>query len=157
MAVKAIPDGYHSVTPYLIVKEPAKALEFYAKAFGAKEVMRLADPGGGIMHAEFQVGDSKVMMAGEYPDMGALSPQTIGGSPVSLCLYVENVDEMFQQALAAGAKERRAVQDQFYGDRSGTLEDPFGHTWTVATHKEDLTEEEIGQRFAAMMQQGQDK
>jgi PhnB protein len=134
MAVTFIPEGYHSVTPYLIVKDAAKALEFYQKAFGATEVMRMADPNGDIMHAEFQVGDSKVMMAGEFPHMGALSPQTIGGSPVSLCLYVENVDAMFQQALAAGAKEKRAVQDQFYGDRSGTLEDPFGHTWTVATH-----------------------
>jgi PhnB protein len=153
MSVKSIPDGYHSITPYLIVKEPAQALEFYQKAFGAIELIRMADPNGGIMHAEFQVGDSKVMMAGEFPQMGAVSPQTLGGTPVSLCLYVENVDECFQQALAAGAKEKRAVQDQFYGDRSGTLEDPFGHTWTIATHVEDLTKEQIEQRFAQMMGQ----
>jgi PhnB protein len=150
MAVKYVPDGYHSVTPYLIVKEPAKALEFYKKAFGAKEIMRMDDGHGGIMHCEFQIGDSKVMMAGEYPQMGALSPQSIGGSPISLCLYVETVDEMFQQALAAGAKEKRAVQNQFYGDRTGTLEDPFGHTWSIATHIEDLTQEQIEQRAAEM-------
>lgn len=153
MAVHFIPEGYHSLTPYLIVKDAAQALEFYKKALGAKEVLRMSDPNGGIMHAEFQVGDSKVMMAGEYPEMGALSPQTIGGSPVSLCLYVENVDEMFQQALAAGATQRRPVQNQFYGDRSGTLEDPFGHTWTIATHIEDLTQEQVEQRFAEMNQQ----
>ncbi len=155
MAVKYIPEGYHTVTPYLIVKEPKQALEFYKKAFGAKELLRLEDPSGGIMHAEFQIGDSKVMMAGEYPDMGAVSPQKLGGSPVSFCLYVEKVDEMFQQALAAGAKERRPIQDQFYGDRSGTLEDPFGHTWTIATHIEDLTQEEIEQRAAKMAQKSQ--
>ncbi len=152
MAVESIPDGYHSVTPYLIVKEPAEALEFYRKAFGAVELVQMADPHGGIMHAEFQVGDSMVMMAGEYPDMGAISPQTLGGTPVSLCLYVENADQVFSQALAAGAKELRAVQDQFYGDRSGTLEDPFGHKWTIATHIEDVTPEEVAERFAKMMQ-----
>lgn len=151
MAVNYIPDGYHAVTPYLIVKDPAKALEFYQKAFGAKEVLRMSDPNGGIMHAEFQVGDSKIMMAGEYPDMGALSPRSIGGTPVSLCLYVENADKMFQSALDAGAAEKRPVQDQFYGDRSGTLEDPFGHTWTIATHIEDLTQEQVKQRFDEMM------
>ena len=151
MAVNYIPDGYHTITPYLIVKDPAKALAFYQKAFGAKEILRMSDHNGGIMHAEFQVGDSKVMMAGEYPDMGALSPQSIGGTPVSLCLYVDNVDKMFQQALDAGATQKRPVQDQFYGDRSGTLEDPFGHTWTIATHIEDLTQEQVEQRVAEMM------
>lgn len=155
MAVKYIPDGYHNVTPYLIVKDPVKALEFYKKAFGAKEVMRMEDGNGGIMHAEFQIGDSKVMMAGEYPQMGAVSPQTIGGTPVFLGLYVEDVDETFRQALASGAKERRAVQDQFYGDRTGTLEDPFGHLWSVATHIEDLTQEQIERRAAEMMQKSQ--
>jgi len=155
MTVKYIPEGYHTVTPYLIVKEPKQALEFYKKAFGAKELHRMDDGQGGIMHAEFQIGDSKVMMAGEYPDMGALSPQTIGGTPVGLCLYVENVDEMFQQALAAGGTERRAVQNQFYGDRSGTVEDPFGHKWTIATHIEDLTLEEVEQRAAKMTQKSQ--
>ena len=154
MAVKPIPEGFHSVTPYLIVKDPAAALEFYQQAFGAVERMRMPDQQGGIMHAEFQVGDSRVMMAGEYPDRKALSPQSLGGTPVSLCLYVENVDETFQQAVAAGATVRYPVQDQFYGDRSGTIEDPFGHTWSIATHKEDLTLEQVKERFAAMMQQG---
>ena len=154
MTVPFKPEGYHSVTPYLIVKDAKQALEFYAKAFGATELLRLADPGGGIMHCEFQIGDSKIMMAGEYPGMGALSPQTIGGTPVSFCIYVENCDEMFKQAIAAGGKEKRPVTDQFYGDRSGTLEDPFGHTWTVATHKEDFTPEQIEERAAKMMQPG---
>ncbi len=154
MAAKPIPEGYHSVTPYLIVKDPAAALEFYQKAFGAVEHVRMPDQKGGIMHAEFQVGDSRLMMAGEYPDMKALSPQSLGGTPVSFCLYVENADAAFQQAVAAGATVRRPVQDQFYGDRSGTVEDPFGHTWTIATHKEDLTPERIQERFAAMMQPG---
>jgi len=154
MTVSFQPEGYQSVTPYLVVKNAAEALDFYAKAFGAKELMRLQDPGGKVMHAEFQVGDSRIMIADECPEMSALSPQTVGGSPVNFCIYVENCDEVFQQALAAGGKEKRPVQDQFYGDRSGTLEDPFGHTWTIATHKEDLTQEEIEQRAAEMMKQG---
>ncbi|MCA9072802.1 MAG: VOC family protein, partial [Planctomycetaceae bacterium] len=151
--VSFIPEGYHSITPYLIVNDALKALAFYRDAFGATEVLRLADPQGKIMHCEFQVGNSKIMMAEGCEEMGALDPHTIGGSPVSLCLYVEKVDEIFQQALAAGATEKRGVQDQFYGDRSGTLEDPFGHTWTVATHIEDLTQEQVDQRFAEWMQQ----
>lgn len=152
MPVSYVPEGYHSITPYLIVNDAPKALAFYRDAFGATEVLRLEDPQGKIMHCEFRVGDSMIMMAEECPEMGALDPQTIGGTPVSLCLYVENVDETFQQALTAGATEKRGVQDQFYGDRSGTLEDPFGHTWTVATHKEDLTQDQIEQRFAEFMQ-----
>ena len=152
MAVKPIPEGYHTVTPYLIVKGAGKALEFYQKALGAKEVMRLAGPNGQVMHAEIKIGDSMIMLADEFPEMGAKSPQTIGGSPVGICLYVNDVDAQFKQALAAGAKEERPVKDQFYGDRSGTLRDPFGHQWTIATHKEDLTPEEIGKRAQEWMQ-----
>jgi PhnB protein len=155
MAVKPIPAGYHTVTPYLVVKDAAKALDYYAKGLGAKELMRMPGPGGKIMHAEIQIGDSRIMLADEFPEMGAKSPQTIGGSPVGICLYVEDVDTRFKQALAAGAKEERPVKDQFYGDRSGTLVDPFGHKWTIATHKEDVSPEEMikrGQEF--MKKQG---
>ncbi len=149
MAVKPIPDGYHAVTPYLIVKGGAAAIEFYKKAFGATERMRMAQPDGRIGHAEIQVGDSCVMLADEHPEMGFVGPQTVGGTGVTLHLYVEDVDKVAKQAVAAGAKEMRAVQDQFYGDRSGTFQDPFGHVWNIATHKEDLTMEEVQKRAAA--------
>lgn len=149
MAVKPIPEGYHSVTPYLIIKGAALALDFYKKAFGATERMRLSGPGDQIGHAEMQIGDSVIMLADEFPQMGAKSPETIGGTPVGICLYVENADSLFRQALAAGGKEERPLQDQFYGDRSGTLIDPFGHKWTIATHIEDVTPEEIEKRMAA--------
>jgi PhnB protein len=145
---KAIPEGYHSVTPYLIVKGAARALEFYKKAFNAQELYRMDAPGGIIGHAEIQIGDSRIMLSDEYPEMGARSPETLGGSPVGLCIYVENVDELFKQAVAAGGKEERPVKDQFYGDRSGTLRDPFGHQWTIATHKEDVSPEEMTRRMA---------
>jgi PhnB protein len=151
MAVKPVPEGYHTVTPYLIVQGAAQALDYYKKAFGATEVLRLADPSGKVMHAEIKIGDSIVMLADEFPEMGAKSPSTIGGSPVGICLYVPGVDALFQQAVAAGGKEERPVKDQFYGDRSGTLRDPFGHQWTIATHQEDLTPEEIGKRAAEAM------
>ena len=151
MAVKPVPEGYHTVTPYLIVKDAAKALDYYKKALGATERMRMAGPDGKVMHAEMQIGDSVVMLADEFPQMGAKSPQTIGGSPVGICLYVNDVDALFKQAIAAGGKEERPVKDQFYGDRSGTLRDPFGHQWTIATHKEDLTPEQIGQRAEEFM------
>lgn len=147
MSVKPIPEGYHTVTPYLIVNDAAAALEFYHKAFNAVELMRLPDQSGNIMHCEFKVGDSPIMMANEFPDMGFVGPQTLGGSPVSICLYVENVDEIFKQAVEAGAEEIRPLADHFYGDRTGTLKDPFGHVWTVATHTEDLSPEEIGERM----------
>src|SRR6187402_1421400 len=147
MAVKPIPEGYHSVTPYLIISGAAKAIDFYVKALGATEVMRL-DHGGKIGHAEIKLGDSHVMLADEFPEMGARSPQSLGGTPVGICLYVPNVDELFQRAVDAGAKVERPVQDQFYGDRSGTIVDPFGHKWTIATHKEDLTPEQINERMA---------
>ncbi len=153
MAVKPIPDGYHAVTPYLIVKGAAQAIEFYKKAFGAVEIMRFPGPDGRVGHAEIQLGDSRVMLADEHPQMGAVSPQTVGGTPVGLCLYVKDVDAVAQQAVAAGAKVERPVQDQFYGDRSGTFADPFGHKWTVATHKEDVTPEEMQRRMQEMMKQ----
>lgn len=148
---KPIPDGYHSVTPYLIVKGAARALEFYKKAFNAQELYRMDAPGGMIGHAEFQIGNSRIMIADEFPDMGARSPETIGGSPVGLCIYTEDVDALFKQAVAAGGKQERPVVDQFYGDRSGTLRDPFGHQWTLATHKEDVSPEEMKRRMAAAM------
>jgi len=153
MAVKPIPDGYHTATPYLIIKGAASALEFYKKAFGATELMRLADPSGKIGHAEILIGDSPIMLADEHPEMGYRGPQSLGGTPVSIALYVEDVDARFNQAVAAGAKVMRPVKDQFYGDRSGTLTDPFGHVWTIATHKEDVSPEEINKRFEAFAKQ----
>jgi len=147
--VKPVPEGYHSVTPYLIIADAARALEFYKSAFGATEIMRMGAPGGKIGHAEIQIGDSRVMLADEHPEIGARGPKAFGGSAVSIHLYVEDVDTVFNRAVAAGATVKRGVQDQFYGDRSGTLEDPFGHVWHIATHKEDLTPEEIGKRAAA--------
>ena len=151
MSVKPIPDGYPTVTPYLIIKGAARALEFYKQAFGAVELLRLAAPDGKVGHAEIKIGDSPIMLADEFPEMGARGPQPEAGCPVSLHLYVEDVDARFRQALAAGAKETRAVKDQFSGDRSGTLVDPFGHVWTLATHKEDLSPEEISRRAEAVM------
>jgi PhnB protein len=150
MTVQPIPEGYHSVTPYLIVKGATSAIDFYKKAFDATEVMRLDGPNGQIMHAELQIGDSRVMLADECPEMGALAPQSPGKAGVGFCLYVENVDEKVAQAIEAGAEVQRPLQDQFYGDRSGTLQDPFGHTWTLATHIEDVPPEEIQCRMEAM-------
>src|ERR1700746_1588688 len=150
---KPIPDGYHTATPYLIIKEAAQAIEFYKKAFGATEVMRFAQPDGKIGHAEIKIGDSHIMLADEFPEMGARSPQALGGSPVSILLYVEDVDARFRQALAAGAKALRAVGDRFYGDRSGTLVDPFGHQWHLATHVEDVPREELRRRSEAFQKQ----
>jgi PhnB protein len=149
MAVKAVPDGYRTVTPYLIVSGAAKALDFYKKAFNAEELVRM-DMGGQIGHAEIKIGDSMIMLADEFPQMGARSPQSIGGTPVGMCLYVENADKLFNQAVAAGAKVERPLQDQFYGDRSGTVIDPFGHKWTIATHIEDVPPDEMQRRMAAM-------
>ena len=153
MAVKAIPDGYHSVTPYLIVKGADRAIEFYKNAFGAALRMRMDGPNGTVGHAEIEIDGSAVMLADEFPDMGFRSPQSLGGAGVSLHLYVRDVDACFDKAVAAGAKELRPVQDQFYGDRSGTMEDPFGHVWTVSTHKEDLSADEIRRRAEAVMKQ----
>jgi PhnB protein len=153
MPVKAIPDGYHTVTPYLIVKGAAKAIDFYKKAFGATELMRFPGPDGRIGHAEIKIGDSPVMLADEHPEMGCLSPQSGGKPGVSLCLYVGDVDALASRATAAGATVVRPVQDQFYGDRSGTFADPFGHVWTIATHKEDVPMEEMRRRMEALAKQ----
>ena len=151
-AVKPIPEGYHTVTPYLMVKGAKDAIAFYKKAFGATELMRLDGPNDTIGHAEIKIGDSPIMLADEFPDMGHLGPKTIGGTPVGICLYVEDADAVYQQAVDAGATVLKPIQDQFYGDRSGTVIDPFGHMWTIGTHKEDLTQEEINERMKAMMQ-----
>lgn len=147
--VRPIPEGYHTVTPYLIVHDAAQAIDFYRRAFGAEELVRMGAPGEKIGHAELQIGGSRIMLADEAPEVGARSARTIGGSPVSLLLYVEDVDTIWKRALAAGGKEERPLQDQFYGDRSGTLRDPFGHQWTVATHVEDVSPEEMERRMAA--------
>jgi PhnB protein len=148
--VKAIPAGHRTVTPYLAIKNAAKALEFYKKAFGATETYKLMMPDGRLGHAEIRLGDSMIMLSDEFPEYGGKAPDTLGGSPVSIHLYVEDVDAFFKKALAAGAKERKPVMDQFYGDRSGQLEDPFGHLWWVATHKEDIAQEELQNRVQAM-------
>lgn len=150
MSAKPIPDGYHTVTPYLIVKGAAEAIEFYKRVFNASELFRVPGPNGALMHAEIKIGDSIIMLADEFPQMDALGPKSIGGSPVGLMLYLPNVDEVFHRAIAAGAKELRPLQNQFYGDRSGTVEDPFGHKWTISTHIEDVSSEEIERRMAAM-------
>jgi PhnB protein len=154
MAVKAIPEGYHSVTPYLIIKGADKAIDFYKRVLGAQELMRMPSPDGKIGHAELTIGDSHIMLADEYPEMGHRSPQTIGGTGVSLMVYLEDVDKIFKRALAEGAKEVQPVKDQFYGDRSGTFQDPFGHVWTVSTHVEDVEPEEM-QRRAEQWQKSQ--
>jgi PhnB protein len=150
MPVKPIPDGYHSVTPYLIVDGAAKAIDFYKQAFSATELMRMQQPDGRIGHAEVRIGNSAVMLADAFPEMGAKSPKALGGSSVHLLIYVLDVDKVFARALAAGGKQVKPLQNQFYGDRSGTLSDPFGHQWTVATHVEDVTPEEMKRREAAM-------
>jgi len=154
MPVKPIPDGYRGVTPYLSIEGAAKAIEFYERAFGAGELFRLVAPGGKIGHAEINIGDFPIMLADPCEEEKFRSPQSLGGSAVGLHLYVEDVDALFARALAAGAKAIKPVQDQFYGDRSGTLEDPFGHLWFLASRKEDLTPDEIKQRAEALFKQG---
>jgi PhnB protein len=151
-SAKPIPDGFHSVTPYLIVKDAARAIAFYVKAFGAKELFRMNQPDGRVGHAELQIGDSRVMLADEFPEMQTQGPQSIGGSPVTMHLYVEDVDATVARATAAGAKVTRPVADQFYGDRSGQLTDPFGHKWYVATHTEDVPPDELERRAKAAQQ-----
>ena len=151
MATKPIPEGYRTVTPYLIVKGAAEAIEFYKRAFGAKELLRMADPHGRVGHAEIKIGDSVIMLADEHPAMGYRGPRSLGGSSVSILLYLEDVDAVFERALEAGAKAQRPVANQFYGDRTGTLEDPFGQVWTVATHVEDVPPEEMRRRAEAAM------
>ena len=146
--VKPIPDGYHSVTPYLTISGASDAIEYYKKAFGATELFRMEHQGK-IGHAEMKIGDSPFMLGDEHPQMGYKGPKSYGGTPVSLMIYVEDCDTVYKEAIEAGATEVRPLQDQFYGDRSGTLTDPFGHVWTVATHKEDVSSEEMEKRIAA--------
>lgn len=154
MAVQPIPPGYHTVTPYLVMKNAGKAIEFYKKAFGATELYRMPGPGDSVMHAEVKIGDSPVMMSDEMPGQPWKGPESYGGTPVSLMIYVENSDAVFARAVEAGATSLKPVADQFYGDRAGTLKDPFGHVWTIATHKEDVPPEEIDRRFQEMMKKG---
>lgn len=142
-----------SVIPYLIVNDAAAAIEFYKSAFRAIEFVRLADSSGKVMHSEIRIGDSQIMVADEFPEMGYRSPKTLGGSPVSVLLYVEDVDRLFRSAIIAGGIETVPVQDQFDGDRRGTLTDPFGHIWLVATRKEDVSPDELKKRFAEMLKQ----
>ena len=149
--VKRIPDGYPRVTPYLHVDGASKAIDFYRTVFGAKERMRMAAPDGRIGHAELEIGNSMIMVADEHPDMNIRGPKSVGGTPVTVLVYVEDVDRAFERALKAGAKELRPVQNQFYGDRSGQFEDPFGHQWNVATHVEDVPPDEMAKRAAKTM------
>jgi PhnB protein len=144
--VKPIPEGYHSVTPYLIIDGASDAIAYYKKAFNATELFRMEHQGK-IGHAELKIGDSPIMLADEQPALGYRGPKSLGGTPVSLMIYVEDVDTIYKQAIAAGGNEVKPLQDQFYGDRSGTLTDPYGHLWTVATHKEDVTPEEMDKRI----------
>lgn len=148
--VKKIPEGFHAITPYLAVKDAEAAIRFYQQAFGAKETGRISMPDGTVGHAELQIGDSKIMLAEEIPAWGNTSPVTLGGSPVSIALYVDDADDVFKRALDAGATEIEPMKDQLYGDRSGLLADPFGHKWYVMTHIEDIPLPEIQKRFDAM-------
>jgi len=151
VAVRPVPEGYSTVTPHLIVKGAADAIDFYTRVFDAEELMRFGGPDGTIAHAELQIGDSRIMLGDESPERGYKSPLSWGGSPTSLMLYVEDVDSVFTRAVTAGAKSQQEVQNQFYGDRSGTLVDPFGHVWTIATHVEDVSPEEMQRRMEEAM------
>ncbi|HET6840389.1 MAG TPA: VOC family protein [Candidatus Angelobacter sp.] len=146
---RKIPEGYHNITPYLVVKGGAAAIDFYKKAFGATEIMRMPMPDGRVGHAELKIGDSVIMLADEFPDIEAVSPATLGNSPVGLLLYVDDPDATVNLAVSLGAKVKMPVKDQFYGDRNGTIEDPFGHKWTVAVHVEDVSPEEMQRRMKA--------
>ncbi len=153
MAVKPIPDGYESVIPYLIVDDAAKAIDFYTTALDAKETVRMDGPDGKVGHAEMKIGGSIIMLADEFPDMGAKGPKSIGGSPVSLVVYFKDADATFAKSLQAGATEVEPVEVKFYGDRMGAFDDPFGHRWHVATHVEDVSPEAMEKRAAAAMQE----
>jgi PhnB protein len=150
-SVQPIPEGYPRVSPYLSVDGAAEAIDFYTQVLGATERMRMPMPDGKVGHAEIQIGDSVVMLADEFPEMGIVGPKTIGGTPVTLGVYVEDVDKTFDTAVKAGAKELRPVEDQFYGDRTGQFEDPFGHRWSIATHIEDVAPDEMARRAAEAM------
>lgn len=145
-----VPQGYHNATPYLLVRGASKAIEFYQKVFGAAEIMRMPQPDGKIGHAELKIGDSFIMLADEFPERGYLSPQAYGGTPVSILLYVENVDATFADAVSHGANVKQDIENKFYGDRMGTLTDPFGHQWSIATHVEDVSPEEMQRRMASL-------
>ena len=147
MAVKAIPDGYTSLTPYLVCKGAAKAIDFYTRVFGAEEIVRMPGPDGQIMHAEVKIGNAILMLADENKEQGHLSPQTLGGSGSSVMLYTDDVDAVYNRAIAAGAKSETAPADMFWGDRMGNITDPFGHSWAIATHKEDVSEDEMQKRM----------
>jgi len=149
--VKPIPDGYPQLSPYLCIEGAGKAIDFYREVLGAIERVRMPAPGGKVGHAELQIGDSVVMLADEFPEMGGKSPKTVGGTPVTLMVYVDDVDNVFDKAIKAGATSIGEVKDQFYGDRSGQFEDPFGHRWNVATHVEDVSPDEIGRRASEFM------
>ena len=155
MATNFTPDGYHTLTPYLTVKDASRAIEFYKQVFGATEVLRIDGPDGKVGHAEIKIGDSIIMLADENPEWGNRSPQSLGGSPVGLMLYFKDVDATIALAVAAGAQVTKPVQDQFYGDRSGTVTDPFGHIWTISTHTEDVSPEEMLRRAEAFTKQQQ--
>jgi len=155
MAVKPIPDGYHTLTPYLTVRNAAKAIEFYKQAFGATERGVMKGPDGKLMNAELQIGDSIVMLADEWPDFGALSPESVGGSSSGLHIYVDNVDDAFARAVKAGAQTEKPVSDQFWGDRYGKLKDPFGHKWSIATHVKDMSADEMKRSMDEAMAQMQ--
>lgn len=154
MTSPSTPNSQQSATPYIIVSNAAQAIDFYKEAFSAIELVRLADPQGKVMHAEMRVGNSSLMLADEFPEMGYRSPRSLGGSPVSILLYVDDVDVFFAKAIAGGAMESMPVADQFDGDRRGTLTDPFGHVWLLATRKEQVSYAELQSRFAKMMSQG---
>ncbi len=154
-SVKKIPDGFHTVTPHLVIRGAAKAIDFYKKAFGAQEIMCMSGPDGKtVMHGEIKIGNSIVFLAEEFPNMGCASPQALGNSPVTLCLYVEDCDAVFNQAVAAGAQVRMPLSDMFWGDRYGQVIDPFGHIWSIATHREDVSPAELRKRAAALFAAG---
>ncbi|MFA7431280.1 MAG: VOC family protein [Rhodospirillaceae bacterium] len=152
--VHPIPEGYTTVTPYLTISGAAKAIEFYKQAFGAEELMRMESPDGRIGHAEIRIGDSRIMMSDEWPEMDAQGPAHYGGTPIAVLLYVEDVDAVVERALTAGATVLQPVTDHFYGDRMGTIRDPFGHKWHIGTHIEDVPPDEMKKRAEAMFSQG---
>jgi PhnB protein len=147
--VKPIPEGYHNITPYLVIKGAAAAIDFYKQAFGATEIMRMPQPDGRVGHAELKFGDSVVMLADEYPEMQVVGPKTLGNTSVGLLLYLDDVDKAVERAVSLGAIIKKPIADQFYGDRTGTIEDPFGHKWTLAVHIEDVSQEEMQRRMEA--------
>jgi PhnB protein len=150
MSISYLPDGYNTISPYLFIDGAAEAMAYYCKVFGASEKMKMSGPGGKIMHAELQIGECVIMLADEFAEMNVFGPKKVGGSPVLICIYVEDADATVELAVKEGATIERPMQDQFYGDRSGSIVDPFGHRWTIATHIEDVTPEEIEKRMASM-------